>query len=53
MGGDGTLGTIINEFNDYGIIKENMSKILFSLLPFGTGNDTARVFGWGSKEISI
>ena len=49
MGGDGSLGQTIRELRKTAIIDEHINKITFCLLPFGTGNDTGQVFGWGSK----
>ena len=49
MGGDGSLGQTIRELRKTSIIDEHINKITFCLLPFGTGNDTGQVFGWGSK----
>ncbi len=54
MGGDGSLATTIqflrtsNEVNQ-GLCK---GKINFVMLPFGTGNDGAQVFGWGNSPSS-
>eukprot|EP00052_Salpingoeca_macrocollata_P015685 m.125202 g.125202 ORF g.125202 m.125202 type:complete len:1071 (-) comp19772_c0_seq1:251-3463(-) len=41
-GGDGTIGWILQEADKLGI-----SKCQLGLLPLGTGNDLARVLGWG------
>ena len=49
MGGDGSLGQTIRELRKTASIDEHINKITFCLLPFGTGNDTGQVFGWGSK----
>jgi diacylglycerol kinase family enzyme len=49
MGGDGSLGQTIRELRKTAIIDEHINKITFCLLPFGTGNDTGQVFGWGSN----
>lgn len=53
MGGDGTLGIVLKELKSVEAINKSLDKIYFSLLPYGTGNDTARVFGWGSKPESF
>jgi diacylglycerol kinase family enzyme len=54
MGGDGSLATTIkflrtNKTIDAGLIK---GKVVFCMLPFGTGNDGPQVFGWGSSPSS-
>jgi diacylglycerol kinase family enzyme len=48
MGGDGSLGNILTDLKKIPQIYSAMPQIRFCLLPFGTGNDTGRVFGWGS-----
>jgi len=50
MGGDGSLGQTLRELRSNAKIDENINKITFCLLPYGTGNDTGQVFGWGSKS---
>lgn len=50
MGGDGSLGIILKQLRAIPLINAYMDKIYFCLLPYGTGNDTARVFGWGSNN---
>eukprot|EP00051_Salpingoeca_urceolata_P018864 m.268602 g.268602 ORF g.268602 m.268602 type:complete len:1147 (+) comp19295_c0_seq3:772-4212(+) len=42
-GGDGTFGWILQEADKLGI-----SQCQLGLLPLGTGNDLARVLGWGA-----
>ena len=51
MGGDGSFGTTIKFLRtskevDVGL---NKGKLCFVTLPFGTGNDGAQAFGWGSS----
>ena len=53
MGGDGSLGQTIKELRSYPAIDEHINRFTFCLLPFGTGNDTGQVFGWGSKLYMI
>lgn len=53
MGGDGSLGQLLKQLKSHETIYSNIEKIQFCLLPYGTGNDTAQVFGWGSKPILI
>eukprot|EP00347_Sterkiella_histriomuscorum_P011684 403371505 len=48
MGGDGTLGQCLKELRMNPIIDEHINKLTFAALPFGTGNDTGQVFGWGA-----
>ena len=50
MGGDGSLAQTIKELRKNEIINQNINKLTFCLLPYGTGNDTGQVFGWGSKN---
>jgi diacylglycerol kinase family enzyme len=51
MGGDGSLAQTIKVLRKNATIEEHINKITFCLMPYGTGNDTGQVFGWGSKEI--
>eukprot|EP00040_Diaphanoeca_grandis_P040754 m.262095 g.262095 ORF g.262095 m.262095 type:complete len:1015 (-) comp44374_c0_seq1:111-3155(-) len=46
VGGDGTVGWVLNTLDD---IRENMEckYPATAVLPVGTGNDLARVLGWG------
>ncbi|KAH8583332.1 diacylglycerol kinase [Cryptosporidium sp. chipmunk genotype I] len=46
VGGDGSFSTLVNTFLES--IPENKNRLIFSALPFGTGNDWARSFGWSS-----
>ncbi|TPX71926.1 diacylglycerol kinase (ATP) [Spizellomyces sp. 'palustris'] len=45
-GGDGTLMGVLEGMLDMGI-DVNDPRILFSVIPFGTGNDLSQVLGWG------
>ena len=51
MGGDGSLATTINFFRTSKIVDHALQKgkLSFVMLPFGTGNDGAQVFGWGAS----
>ena len=40
MGGDGSLAQTIKELRTNKVINDNINKLTFCLLPFGTGNDT-------------
>ncbi|CRG94912.1 diacylglycerol kinase, putative [Plasmodium gallinaceum] len=42
-GGDGTLNWVLKESESYNI---NNNKFAVGVIPFGTGNDFARAFGW-------
>lgn len=44
MGGDGGLTNCVRALLAEQI---NLEKLYFVSLPFGSGNDTSRVFGWG------
>lgn len=44
-GGDGTFMNMAQELNNYGIEVDSLKFVVF---PFGTANDIARSFGWGS-----
>ncbi|CDW90395.1 diacylglycerol [Stylonychia lemnae] len=47
LGGDGSLPQVIKQIRQREIINNNLIKITFCSLPFGTGNDTGATFGWG------
>ena len=51
MGGDGSLATTINFFRTSKVVDHALhrGKLSFVMLPFGTGNDGAQVFGWGAS----
>lgn len=46
IGGDGSFSTLVNNFLEN--IPESKNRLIFAVLPFGTGNDWARSFGWSS-----
>lgn len=50
MGGDGSLATTIKMLRSKSVIEKALKQKLvsFVLLPFGTGCDTAQIFGWGN-----
>ena len=50
MGGDGSLATTLKMLRTSPAIDEALKQkmISFVLLPFGTGCDTAQIFGWGN-----
>lgn len=50
LGGDGSLGCFIDMIIYEPALSENLDKIYFTGLPFGTGNDTGRSLGWGNSE---
>ena len=54
MGGDGSLATTIKFLRKSLTIDSSLQKgrISFCMLPFGTGNDGAQVFGWGSSPFN-
>ena len=49
MGGDGSLGSLLDKLTSDPYIVENLSHIRFAPLPYGTGNDLSRALGWGGK----
>ena len=50
MGGDGSFATTIKFLRTSPQVKKGLDKqkIAFITLPFGTGNDGGKAFGWGS-----
>ncbi|KAJ3173547.1 hypothetical protein HDU88_002633 [Geranomyces variabilis] len=46
-GGDGTLMGVVEGMIEMGIDVADDPRILFSVIPFGTGNDLSQVLGWG------
>ena len=46
-GGDGTVLSIIEELNDFGV---NINKCIFGHVPLGTGNDLANALGFGCTK---
>lgn len=54
MGGDGSLATTIKFLRGSIIVNTYLAKgrLSFAMLPFGTGNDGAQVFGWGNAPAS-
>ena len=51
MGGDGSMGTTLKFLREVKTIEDGLVKkdVGICILPFGTGNDTAQVFGWGNQ----
>ncbi len=51
MGGDGSLSTTLKFLRTSSEVDQGLTKgkINFVMLPFGTGNDGAQVFGWGNS----
>ena len=51
MGGDGSLATTIKFLRTSKVTNQALvkGKIAFCILPYGTGNDGAQVFGWGMQ----
>ena len=45
-GGDGTVTWIIKEMVSHNI---EIDKVPIGIIPFGTGNDLSRCFGWGGS----
>ncbi|KAJ3011833.1 hypothetical protein HKX48_006630 [Thoreauomyces humboldtii] len=46
-GGDGTLMGVVEGMIEMGIDVSDDPRVLFSVIPFGTGNDLSQVLGWG------
>ena len=49
-GGDGTVQWVLSECIAH---KINFSKVIFSSIPMGTGNDFATSTGWNAYKLSI
>ena len=52
-GGDGTFMYLADDAHKAGIMLNEYSHIQFCVLPFGTGNDTSQVLGWGAQPKPI
>ena len=46
-GGDGTVVWAMQEALEHNV---DMEKVAFAAIPYGTGNDFGRVFGWGASS---
>ena len=46
-GGDGTVMWVVTEMSSFNI---DHTKVPIAIIPLGTGNDFARVLGWGEKS---
>ena len=49
-GGDGTIPWVLSEILNEGI---SLTRIIFGIIPIGTGNDFSRSIGWGSKTVKV
>lgn len=49
-GGDGTVLWVVTLVSEAGI---DMTKVLFCIIPIGTGNDFSRCLRWGGSPISF
>ncbi len=49
-GGDGTVTWVISELDKY---KIPTSKVPFSIIPLGTGNDFSQSLGWGATTTDL
>jgi len=49
-GGDGTIPWVMSEVIAHQI---DMTKVIFGILPIGTGNDFCRSLGWGYKPVNF
>jgi diacylglycerol kinase family enzyme len=49
-GGDGTVLWVVSLVGEHGI---DLTKIVFCIIPIGTGNDFSRCLGWGGSPISF
>ena len=49
-GGDGTIPWVLAEISNEGI---SLARIVFGIIPVGTGNDFSRSLGWGTDTVPI
>lgn len=49
-GGDGTVLWVVSLVGEQGM---DLTKIVFCIIPIGTGNDFSRCLGWGGSPISF
>ena len=49
-GGDGTIIWVVEEMVFAGI---DVDKVVFGVIPIGTGNDFSRTLGWGTDPINF
>ena len=49
-GGDGTILWVVEEMVFAGI---DVDKVVFGVIPLGTGNDFSRSLGWGTNPITF
>ena len=49
-GGDGTFMWVVTELSNF---KIDHFKVPIAIIPLGTGNDLAQVFGWGEKNENL
>jgi diacylglycerol kinase family enzyme len=50
MGGDGSLGCLIDDLILDPVVEKGISRLVFAPLSYGTGNDLSRSLGWGNTE---
>lgn len=49
-GGDGTIPWVLSTILNEGI---NLTRVIFGIIPIGTGNDFSRSLGWGSQTVKV
>jgi len=47
-GGDGTIPWVLTEILNEGL---SLTRIVFGIIPIGTGNDFSRSIGWGTETV--